>query len=223
MKLVAGIPDPVEFPVHVDVLPRAPRGGDEVTLRFRIAKKPHLQLIHEKLFHLFLVSGDLRFFAHEHPVEQKDGSFLWRGRLPFSGEYRLLCDFYPEGGTPQMIARTLILGTPSAPPLPMPPSNLQVKLRTEPEQPIAGQKTLLFFDLQPAGGLEPYLGAWGHMLAASSDLIDMIHTHPAFDEAGPTVQFNLIFPRAGLHKIWVQFQRNGLVNTQVFDVAVKAL
>ena len=54
---------------------------------------------------------------------------------------------------------------------------------------------MLFFTLEPSDGLEQYLGAWGHLLAASSDLIDMIHTHPAWEEGGPNVQFNLIFPR----------------------------
>jgi hypothetical protein len=32
------------------------------------------------------------------------------------------------------------------------------------------------------------------MLAASKDLIDMIHAHPAWEEGGPKIQFNVIFP-----------------------------
>ena len=71
--------------------------------------------------------------------------------------------------------------------------------------------------------LQPYLGAWGHMLAASADLIDMIHGHPAFGEGGGTIQFNVIFPRAGNYKLWVQFQRLGVVNTVEFNVPVSVL
>jgi hypothetical protein len=82
---------------------------------------------------------------------------------------------------------------------------------------------MLFFRVTPAEGLEPYLGVWGHMLAASDDLIDMLHEHPAFAEAGPQIQFNLIFPRARTYRLWVQFQRQGLVNTARFDVPVSAL
>ena len=65
-------------------------------------------------------------------------------------------------------------------------------------------------------------------LAASSDLIDMIHTHP-FLVTDPTgadykqIQFNLIFPREGIYRVWVQFQRQGVVNTAVFDVPVAEL
>jgi hypothetical protein len=83
-------------------------------------------------------------------------------------------------------------------------------------------KTLMFFRVSPADGFEPYLGAWGHMLAVSSDLIDLIHTHP-FLANGPLVQFNVEFPRAGTYRVWVQFQRKGVVNTARFDVPVARL
>ena len=63
---------------------------------------------------------------------------------------------------------------------------MKVSLRLDPETPLVGKKTMLFFSLDPGDGLEQYLGAWGHLLAASSDLIDMIHTHPAWEEAVPT-------------------------------------
>lgn len=84
-------------------------------------------------------------------------------------------------------------------------------------------KTLLFFRVDPAEGLEKYLGAWGHMLAASEDLVDMIHNHPFLGEGGPQIQFNLIFPRAVVYRLWVQFQRQGVVNTVRFDVPVTEL
>jgi hypothetical protein len=59
------------------------------------------------------------------------------------------------------------------------------------------------------------------MLAASDDLIDMMHTHPFATEAGPVMQFNLVFPRARVYRVWVQFQRNGVVNTAHFDIPVR--
>ena len=44
----------------------------------------------------------------------------------------------------------------------------------DPPPPLAGFKTLMFFHLEPADGMEKYLGAWAHMLAASDDTIDLI-------------------------------------------------
>jgi hypothetical protein len=100
---------------------------------------------------------------------------------------------------------------------------MQVSLVTEPVQPITGMTTQMHFRVAPGEGLERYLGAWGHMLAVSDDLIDLVHQHPFIADGGPQIQFNMVFPRARTYRIWVQFQRNGVVNTAYFDVPVKNL
>jgi hypothetical protein len=64
------------------------------------------------------------------------------------------------------------------------------------------------------------LGAAGHMLAASADLIDLLHLHPFLSRAGD-IQFNVIFPRPGLYRVWTQFQRERVVNTVMFTIPVK--
>jgi hypothetical protein len=58
------------------------------------------------------------------------------------------------------------------------------------------------------------------MLVASDDLIDMMHTHPFLADGGPELYFNVIFPRPRVYRVWVQFKRNGVVNTAHFDVPV---
>jgi hypothetical protein len=102
-------------------------------------------------------------------------------------------------------------------------ANLKVELTTVPPDPIAGQNTQLRFQLNTGDGLEKYLGAWGHMLAASDDLIDMVHTHPFIADGGPQIQFNMVFPRKRVYRVWVQFQKDGVVNTVHFDIPVKEL
>lgn len=239
MKLVPGIPEPVEYPMRLTVTPRAWHAGEKVRLRFEILdpktgqRVTKLQVIHEKLFHLFIVSGDLSYFDHNHPAPQPDGTLALETVLPKAGFYRVAGDFYPEGGTPQLAVTTILSAGGAqtdfaAPRLaveagPRKTENLTVGLRMEPAEPIAGLKTMLFFDLAPADGLELYLGAWGHMLVASADLIDLIHTHPFLADGGPHPQFNVVFPRAGVYRIWVQFQRAGVVNTGVFTVGVQGL
>jgi len=222
MKLVAGLPDPEEYQESLKV-----DGTGLLTFRLFEPRTnqavTRFEVVHEKLFHLFLVSSDLRYFAHEHPVVHADGSFTYQTHLPGGGEYRVLSDLYPAGGTPQLIAKTIFVPGDPVPAPSLTAPNLRATLTTEPAKAIAGFKTMLFFKLDPSEGLEPYLGVWGHMLAASADLIDMIHTHPAWDDPKKPIQFNVIFPRPGNYRVWVQFQRLGQVNTFSFDVPVSAL
>ena len=108
--------------------------------------------------------------------------------------YRVLGDFYPEASTPQLLAQTVFVpGAPPAPPV------ADARLLAE-----AGREHERHDDHQPrdAGGrvcrrgstsrsippmgYENYLGVWAHMLAASDDLIDMMHTHPMIADGGPT-------------------------------------
>src|SRR5579862_727796 len=233
MKLVAGIPEGHEFRVVIVTAPAVLKAQENIRLTLRVEDpetgKPAsaFEIMHEKLYHLFVVSQDLGFFAHVHPQIQADSSFVLELKFPHPGLYRVLSDFYPKGATPQLIASSLFVtgtGFKLAPAHaeadlgPKSSENLGVELVMEPAQPIAGFKTMLFFRLKPNDGIEPYIGAMGHMLAASEDLIDMMHTHPIYvtDPEGGAykqLQFNLIFPRPGVYRVWVQFQRKGVVNT----------
>jgi hypothetical protein len=240
MALTLGILDPVEYGVQVKTHPRLVRAGQPMELSFSVTDpsgKPVVDfgIVHEKLFHLFIVSEDLNFFLHEHPDLAEDRSFRFTTRLPKPGMYRVLCDFYPKGGTPQLLTRTLLIPPATGAPFPFETAqlnpdlsekkcaNLDVEVVTGSAPPIAGMKTRMVFRLSPADGIEPYLGAWGHMLAVSDDLVDVMHTHPFLADGGPRVQFDLIFPRVRTYRVWVQFQRAGIVNTAVFNVPVATL
>ncbi len=238
MKLVLGIPDDSEYPLDLKVSPRVFKAGQKVEFTFRVADPKtgktvdRFEIVHDKLFHLFIVSEDLQYFLHDHPVPEPDGTFRFNMTFPKPGMYRVAADFYPSGGTPQLIARTVIVPGAPAPLVDatMKPSlgvshceNMDVELVMDPPQPIAGMKTLLFFHINPADGIEQYLSAWGHMLVASDDLIDLIHDHPFIADGGPQMQFNIIFPRAHTYRMWVQFQRKGVVNTASFTVPVSEL
>ena len=241
MKLIVGVIDPIEYGLDLRLQPRAPRADQSAELIFGVNEpntgKPvrDFEVVHERLFHLFVVSEGLDFFLHEHPQLGPDRRFRFRTRFPKPGMYRLLCDFYPKGGTPQLLARTVLIPGKQGMPLSLVPGslspdlseknslNMAVELVMQPSIPIAGMKTLLFFRIKPADGLEKYLGSWSHLLAFSDDLVDAMHAHPFLADGGPQVQFNIIFPRARIYRMWAQFQRKGIVNTVVFDVPVSEL
>jgi hypothetical protein len=240
MTLVEGVPDIVEYPLDLTLAPPLPRVTELTRLTFRLVDpgtlRPvrHFEIVHEKLYHLFVVSQDLSFFLHAHPERQPDEDFHLDLRFPRPGMYRVLSDFYPSGGTPQLITNTVIVPGPlssletasiGADMSPKGTENSRVELDIVPARAVARQKVSLFFRITPDQGVEPYLGAWGHMLAVSSDLIDMVHHHPvtAVDARGNSskrLQFDLAFARPGVHRVWLQFQRSGIVNTVAFNVPV---
>ena len=103
-QLVAGIPDPTEY--HLDLDRDAEAGasrGERVRLTFEVfdpwKDRPveKFTVVHEKLFHAFIVSRDLQFFVHDHPTWE-NGAFHYDIAFPKPGMYRVLGDFYPGGG-----------------------------------------------------------------------------------------------------------------------------
>ena len=236
MTLVAGVPEPIEFHTDVWTLPEAPRSGRLAVLQFAIhdpwKERPvaNFNLVHEKLFHAFVVSQDLQFFEHGHPSLIAEGVFQYPIVFPKPGMYRVLGDFYPDGGTPQLSSETVFV--PGEPPPAVSlardystkdTANLTVSLTSVPERPVATSRTQLRFVVEGEHPLEKYLGVWGHMLVASSDLIDMMHEHPFLADGGTRVEFEAVFPRPGIYRVWVQFQSGGVVNTAYFDVPVESL
>ena len=237
MALIAGMPDPLDYEMDLVVSPEIPRAGETSRLRFEVRDpwehRPvsSFEIVHEKIFHLFVMSQDLEFFGHVHPIEDPNGGFSIDLELPKPGLYQVLADFYPEGGTPQLIAKSFVVPGARLEAVTLSSDyqtaregeNLTVQLVTEPEVPLAGQETEMYFTVTPAEGLEQYIGAWGHMLAVSDDLIDTVHGHPFIADGGSEMLFHLLFPRARTYRVWVQFQREGVVNTVHFDIPVEEL
>jgi hypothetical protein len=223
MTLEARIIEPVEYPTtfrfqapHLSIEVHDPKTG---------AVMHDFEIVHEKFLHLFVISSDLKYFAHVHPVDGKIDL-----ALPKAGIYKLGADFYPKGGTPQFAEKFIttpgyvgsLRGSIVVPKPDLAPKG-GVSVVLDPPEPIPGKKTLLFLRFDDAEGLETYLGVWAHMLSASNDLIDMVHTHPTIADGGAQMQFDLYFPRAATYKIWVQYQRRGKVYTVDYTIPVKAL
>lgn len=196
--------------------------------------------VHEQPFHLFIISDDLRQFSHVHPVAQPDGALeLTAVSLP-SGPYQLFADFLPVGGTPQLIRAIIPAAladgfsgsrTPHLAPdmTAKTDGGLRVRLDAEGLALTAGAPGLVAFHLEdaasglPVSDLEPYLGAWGHAFIVSADMRDAVHSHPLTpltSPGGPTVYFQQRFPRPGTYRMWVQFQRRGVLSTVPFTINV---
>lgn len=241
MTLRLGIPDQSEFPLELTLTPPNPKPGEKVQFKFSIRDPKtgelvkNYQIVHEKLFHMFVVSSDLQYFAHEHPVIQPDGTFLFEQVFPKPGMYRVISDIYPTSGSPQLIPRTVFVTADVNAPIMLEPAklvpdmalqhgtNTDAQVSLDPVKPIAGQKTHLWFKFNTADGMQKYLGSWAHMLISSDDMVDLIHEHPLIADGGTQMQFDIIFPRAHVYRVWVQIQRKDVVNTFAVNIPVLTL
>jgi len=228
-----------EYKIDVTLVPRAGGGasGLDIAVRDPETGDPVTQFIdvHERSFHLFILSRDLTQFAHVHPERTADGRFVLRHDIAV-GEYVLVADFLPAGGTSQLLQRAIT--TPGytgplfgpAPELVVSGSEQMVdglRIVMDAVAPAPRRETAVRFHLSdastglPATDLEPYLGAAGHLLAVNQDLTAAMHAHPeGVVTGGPLVTFTTVFPAPGRYKMWAQFQRRGVVVTAPFVIEV---
>lgn len=191
---------------------------------------------HTKLIHLIVVSKDLGWFVHEHPTPRNDGTFGMKWTFPAGGEYVVFADVAPKGKGSQVLSTNVKVAGPAGrwPKKLIPSARVQrtpemaVSLRSV-ENPIPiGKTTDLAFRLKdrktgkPIVDLQPYLGALGHLMIVHQDGKTFVHSHPS-EEAKQTgeVRFAARFPKPGIYKAWVQFQRGGKVSTLAYVFEVK--
>jgi hypothetical protein len=72
-------------------------------------------------------------------------------------------------------------------------------------------------------GIQPYLGARGHLVALRQGDLAYLHAHPEEHEgAAHAIPFAAEFPSAGSYRLFLQFRVAGVVHTAAFTVAVAA-
>ena len=250
MKLVPGDPlDAREYLLEMKATPQAARPGQPVRLAFTVrhpdtrATVFSFATVHEKQFHLFVVSHDLEYYDHVHPEMQNDGSWAIDVTLPAAGYYKLIADFLPLGGTPQVVPRLLAAGDagdlvgaranlPSEDDLRKTAGSMDVALSLPTDGLVAGRDETLRYHIldaktgRPVTDLEPYLAAFGHTLVLSEDTLDFVHAHPVEQlpenivtaAGGPDLTFKALLPKPGRYRLWTQLKRDDVITTARFTV-----
>jgi hypothetical protein len=253
MTLVPANPSVLgKYDVKVESTPSAIKPNQKLKLRFSFYEPDTGKQVtqfsptHTKLFHLFIVSQDMNYFNHIHPVMETDGSFTIETTLPAAGVYKLYSDVYPTDGTPQVLQTGIVTAGYQSDLFASQPhlvpdqvlsrvvDGMKVDVAVDPPEIIAGRSAILKFHLTdaktgaPVRDLKPYLGAWGHTLILSEDQVDYVHSHPSemvpedIDpgtlHSGPDVTFDAFLPRPGTYRIWTQFQRGEKLITVSFTV-----
>ncbi|MBA2696052.1 MAG: hypothetical protein H0U62_09510 [Actinobacteria bacterium] len=187
---------------------------------------------HDKALHLIAVRRDTTGFQHVHPDLAADGT--WTVSLDLSaGSWRVFADFVPAEG--ELSGQTLTLGADLAvagnhrpAPLPNPSAVDRVDgyTVTLDGTMVPGEETELTLsvsrDGKPVTDLQPYLAAYGHLVALRAGDLAYLHVHPAGEpgdgrtEPGPDITFYATAPSTGDYRLFLDFQHDGVVRTAEF-------
>lgn len=270
MALVRATPfDVRDYELDLRTRPALVSPGETSAWRFSIRHPGTGELVrtfeqvHEKRYHLFVVSQDMEHFQHIHPEQLADGTWTIDVTLPKAGYYTVLSDFLPRGGSSQLIARPLVTAgfagdlaqdaahlVSDVSPVKV-VDDLTATVSYDPPTFVAGLYGHLIFRLtdtrtgRPVTDLQTYLGAFGHTLIMSEDMVDYVHAHPldilasndddseprfvippgADLEAlrgGPEVVFDGLMPKPGRYRAWTQFRRHDQIHTVTTTFTVAA-
>ncbi|MEV6907266.1 hypothetical protein [Amycolatopsis sp. NPDC051071] len=209
--------------------------GDAQPFQFRIVGRDGapitvFEVEHEKRLHFIVVRRDGSGYQHLHPQMAPDGTWSTPLRLTAAGTYRVFADIKPTGG----VATTL--GT-----------DIQTSGQYEPvEYPISRTATVDGYEVrldgvlkpgagsavtatvtrngQPVSDLQPYLGAYGHLVALRAADLGYLHVHPSGTpgdgktKAGPDIGFAVEVPSAGRYRLFLDFQHEGKARTAEFSL-----
>ncbi|MFB7107769.1 hypothetical protein [Streptomyces sp. NPDC056190] len=186
---------------------------------------------HEKELHFIAVRRDTSGFQHVHPV--RDGNGTWSTELALEpGDWRFFADIHPAGhdGTMTLGIDAAVAGPYDPRPLPAPAKSTRVD-----EYTVAldgelrpGEASVLTLTVsrnhRPVTDLQPYLAAYGHLVALRVGDLGYLHVHPegapgdGTTAPGPEITFMAVAPTAGIYRLFLDFQHNDVVRTAEFTV-----
>jgi hypothetical protein len=239
------------YSLSFNATPLHPNPNQNVNLNFKVfdadtgTEVTQFDIINDKLLHLVIVDESLKFFNHIHP-ENSGSQFNIATQFPHNGVYHLYVNYQPKGGAEQQVGFSLQVGGNETVVKLEPDTTLSkivgnkaVGLSTSKNESFLaslmsmGAQTLVFSfkdtqTNQPITNLEPYLGAFGHLVLINQDTYEYIHVHPIASEnpnaGGPEVKF---LPAAlyskinpGIYRIFGQFKHLGEVFVVDFTIKV---
>lgn len=191
---------------------------------------------HDKELHLVVVRSDGSVFVHDHPTRASDGTWSLPWTWEEAGSYRVYADFVPadegEGAADEVtLTRTVEVAgdlTPAAPTGVVTEASVDGYDVSIDGDLVAGSTSELTVtvtrDGEPVTALQPYLGAFGHLVALREGDLAYLHVHPQGEEpapgetSGPEIVFGAHAPTAGRYLLYLDFQVEEQVRTAAFVV-----
>jgi hypothetical protein len=190
---------------------------------------------HDEDLHLIAVRRDLSGFQHVHPTLGADG--VWTTPLALTpGTWRLFADFVPSADERNRTlgADLAVAGEYAPAPLPAESRTAEVDgyTVTLDGELLPGEESELTLsvarDGRPVTDLQPYLAAYGHLVALRDGDLAYLHVHPAGEpgdgttQPGPEITFFTTAPSVGAYRLFLDFQHGDTVRTAAFTVTANA-
>ncbi|MFD7671247.1 hypothetical protein [Streptomyces anulatus] len=213
--------------------------GEPAELRFAVVDEGTSRKVtafrreHDKELHLIVASSDLTTYRHLHPERAADGTWSTPVELPEAGGYRVFADFTPDVKNAEGVTLGADLAVSGdANPEALPDAERTVTVDGYEVtldgalRPGAGSELKLEVekDGKPVTDLQPYLGAYGHLVALRAGDLAYLHVHPNGEpgdgrtKPGPEVSFTATAPSKGAYRLFLDFRHEGKVRTAAFTV-----
>jgi len=189
---------------------------------------------HEKQLHLIVVRRDHAGFQHLHPVlDEATGTWTAQATLT-PGAWRVFADFTATGGPALVLGSDLLVPGHLTAPKPDQETRTNVVdgyTVTVDGTLRPGEHSALTLTVTKGGApvtdLQPYLGAYGHLVALREGDLAYLHVHPGGEpgdgetQPGPKIEFGAEVPSAGRYHLYLDFQHEDVVRTAhlVLDAA----
>lgn len=192
---------------------------------------------HEKDLHLIVVRSDGGYFRHVHPrLDPATGTWTVPWTWDAAGTYRVYADFTPGDGSDGLtLTRTVDVAGPFRPVADRPVTthdHVDGDDLSLSGDLVAGRDSELVVtvtrDGAPVTTLQPYLGAFGHLVALRDGDLAYLHVHPReaapADAAmsGPTIAFTAEVPTPGRYLLYLDVRIDDRVRTAEFVVDAAA-
>jgi len=197
-----------------------------IEIKDKHGNAPELEVSHEKVMHLIVISSDLKDYHHLHPEKQSNGKYVAKINLP-DANYKVFVDIAPKDLNYTVDPIELSIGN-----INEDHDHGTNKLTADKNltKTISGQTVELFtgeieaneevnfrFDIKHATP-EPYLGALGHVVITDEAGEKFIHVHPLSENE---TNFATQFDEPGMYKLWAEFKFEGHVHVYPFVIEVK--
>lgn len=177
---------------------------------------------HDRELHLIVVRRDLSSFQHLHPTRDAAGTWSVPLTLDTAGPYKVYADFAPDDRTEALVLATDLTVPGSYTPTPVGEDTSTATTNgdtvTLDGHLAAGTPTALTLDVSRDGravALQPYLGAFGHLVVIRTGDLAYLHVHP---EEGQGLHFVADVPTAGTYRAFLDYQHDDVVRTAAFTV-----